>query len=187
MRPPPDIRRTAGHDASPIFERHRICYAAGSAPLTGIGTLLGTPTYLAPERVAGQAVTPASDLYSLGVVAWECLAGAPPFTGAPVEVAIAHRDRPLPPPPGPVPAGVAALVAELTAKDQLARPGAGVVAERAGRLRDALNSRSTRHNLAYWTDVAELGLQLSLRVLLMGKCVSRLRNCIDAGQKHAQV
>jgi serine/threonine-protein kinase len=78
------------------------------------------------------------------VVAWECLAGAPPFTGAPVEVAIAHRDRPLPPLPGQVPAGVAALVAELTAKDPLARPpDAGVVAERAGRLRDALNSRST--------------------------------------------
>ncbi|HEX8007503.1 MAG TPA: serine/threonine protein kinase [Trebonia sp.] len=121
-----------------------ISHAAGSASLTGTGTLLGTPAYLAPERVAGQAVTPASDLYSLGVVAWECLAGAPPFTGAPVEVAIAHRDRPLPPLPGPVPAGVAALVAELTAKDPLARPpDAGVVAGRAGRLRDALNSRST--------------------------------------------
>jgi eukaryotic-like serine/threonine-protein kinase len=121
-----------------------ICYAAGSAPLTGTGALLGTPAYLAPERVAGQGVTAASDLYSLGVVAWECLAGTPPFTGAPVEVAIAHRDRPVPPLPGTVPAGVAALVAELTAKDPLARPpGAGVVAERAGRLRDALNSRST--------------------------------------------
>jgi eukaryotic-like serine/threonine-protein kinase len=121
-----------------------ISHAAGSAPLTGTGALLGTPGYLAPERVAGQAATPASDLYSLGVVAWECLAGAPPFTGTPVEIAIAHRDRPLPPLPGPVPAGVAALVAELTAKDPLARPpDAGVVAERAGRLRDALNSRST--------------------------------------------
>ena len=82
-----------------------ICHAAGSAPLTGTGTLLGTPAYLAPERVAGQAATPASDLYSLGVVAWECLAGTPPFTGVPVEVAIAHRDRPLPPLPGAVPAG----------------------------------------------------------------------------------
>jgi eukaryotic-like serine/threonine-protein kinase len=121
-----------------------ISHAAGPEPLAGTGTLLGTPAYLAPERVAGQAATPASDLYSLGVVAWECLAGAPPFTGTPVEVAIAHRDRRLPPLPGPVPAGVAALVAELTAKDPLARPpDAGVVAERAARLRDALNSRST--------------------------------------------
>ena len=121
-----------------------ISHAAGSAPVTGTGVLLGTPAYLAPERVAGQAATAASDLYSLGVVAWECLAGAPPFTGPPVEVALAHRDRPLPPLPGAVPAEAAALVAELTAKDPLARPpGAGVVAERAGRLRDAMTSRST--------------------------------------------
>ena len=121
-----------------------ICHAAGAAPAARTGTVLGTPAYLAPEQVAGQAVTPASDLYSLGVVAWECLAGAPPFAGAPVEVAVAHRDRPLPPLPGPVPADVAALVAELTAKDPQARPpDAGVVAERAGRLRDALNIRST--------------------------------------------
>jgi serine/threonine-protein kinase len=121
-----------------------ICHAAGAAPVTSTGTLLGTPAYLAPERVAGHTVTPASDLYSLGVVAWECLAGTPPFTGTPVEVAVAHRDRPLPPLPSPVPADVTALVAELTAKDPRARPpGASVVAERAGRLRDALYSQST--------------------------------------------
>jgi serine/threonine-protein kinase len=121
-----------------------ISHAAGSAPLTGTGTLLGTPAYLAPERVAGQSATPASDLYSLGVVAWECLAGTPPFTGAPIEVALAHRERSLPPLPGPVPAAVAALIAELTAKDPLARPpAAGAVAERAGRLRDAIASQST--------------------------------------------
>jgi eukaryotic-like serine/threonine-protein kinase len=121
-----------------------IAHAAGSAPVTGTGTLLGTPAYLAPERVAGQAASPAGDLYSLGVVAWECLAGMPPFTGTPVEVALAHRDRPVPPLPGAVPADVAALVAELTAKDPLARPrNAGEVADRAGRLRDAVTSRST--------------------------------------------
>lgn len=121
-----------------------ISHAAGSAPLTGTGMVLGTPAYLAPERVAGQPATPASDLYSLGVVAWECLAGGPPLTGSPVEVAVAHRDRPLPPLPGAVPADVAALLAGLTAKDPAARvPGAGAVAERAARLRDAMNSRST--------------------------------------------
>ena len=121
-----------------------ISRAAGSAAVTGTGELLGTPAYLAPERLAGQVATPASDLYSLGVLAWECLAGTPPFTGAPLEVALAHRNRPLPPLPAAVPADVAALVAELTAQDPLARPrGAGEVAGRAGRLRDALNSRAT--------------------------------------------
>ena len=121
-----------------------ISHAAGSAPITVSGALLGTPAYLAPERVAGEPATPASDLYSLGVVAWECLAGGPPFTGTPVEVAVAHRDRPLPPLPGAVPAGIGALVGELTAKDPRARPrSADAVARRAGLLRDAGDSRST--------------------------------------------
>ena len=121
-----------------------ISRAAGSATVTGTGELLGTPAYLAPERLAGQLATPASDPYSLGVLAWECLAGTPPFTGTPVEVALAHRNRPLPPLPAAVPADVAALVAELTARDPLARPrGAGEVARRACRLRDVMNSRAT--------------------------------------------
>jgi eukaryotic-like serine/threonine-protein kinase len=121
-----------------------ISHAVGSAPITVSGALLGTPAYLAPERVAGKEATPASDLYSLGIVAWECLAGRPPFAGAPVEVAVAHRDRPVPSLAGAVPADVAVLIAELTAKDPRARPrSAAEVARRASQLRDALNIRST--------------------------------------------
>src|SRR5262245_7288436 len=113
-----------------------IAHAAGSAPLTQTGTLVGTPAYLAPERAAGAQATPASDLYSLGVVAYECLVGTVPFSGSPLEIAAAHRTRSLPPLPSGVPPGVAALVAELTAKEPAARPaGAASVAERAGRLR----------------------------------------------------
>jgi eukaryotic-like serine/threonine-protein kinase len=112
-----------------------IARAAGSAPVTRTGQLVGTPAYLAPERVVGASATPASDLYALGVVAYECLAGAPPFTGHVLAVALAHRERPLPPLPGWVPAEVAALVAELTAKDPARRPGsADAVRLRAARL-----------------------------------------------------
>src|SRR6266542_1120927 len=114
-----------------------IAYAAGSAPVTRTGLVVGTPGYLAPERAAGAHATAASDLYSLGVVAYECLTGHPPFTGTPLEVVAAHRDHPLPALPETIPAGVFGLVAELTAKDPLARPGsAGDVARRASRLRD---------------------------------------------------
>lgn len=116
-----------------------IAHAAGTAPLTRTGTLVGTPAYLAPERVAGASGTAAADLYALGVVGYECLAGSPPFSGDPLEVAAAQLDRPLPPLPAGIPAEVAALVAALTMKDPAARPGsAGEVAWRAGRLRDAL-------------------------------------------------
>ncbi|MGB6456041.1 MAG: serine/threonine-protein kinase, partial [Streptosporangiaceae bacterium] len=98
-----------------------IAHAAGSAPITRTGLVIGTPAYLAPEQVAGDPATEASDLYALGVVGYECLTGAPPFRGAPADVAAAHRHQPLPPLPTSVPAGAASLVAELTAKDPAAR------------------------------------------------------------------
>jgi eukaryotic-like serine/threonine-protein kinase len=118
-----------------------IAHVAGSVPVTRTGTVMGTPAYLAPERVSGASATPASDLYSLGVVAYECLAGAQPFTGKPLEVAAAHRDLPLPPFPHAVPAEAAQLVAELTAKNPAARPAsAQEVATRAARLRQDMAS-----------------------------------------------
>ena len=121
-----------------------IAHAAGSAPLTRTGTLVGTPGYLAPERAAGRPAIPASDLYSLGIVAYECLTGSVPFGGTPLEVAAAHRERPLPPLPRHVPHPVAALVADLTGKDPGERPAsADVAAERAGQLRDALSRSAT--------------------------------------------
>jgi eukaryotic-like serine/threonine-protein kinase len=126
-----------------------IAHAAGSAPLTRTGTLVGTPAYLAPERVAGASATPATDLYSLGIVAWECLVGAAPFSGMEIEVALAHRDLPLPPLPADVPAQVAALISELTAKDPAARPAsADQVARRAELLCDALGPSATRRDWA---------------------------------------
>jgi eukaryotic-like serine/threonine-protein kinase len=116
-----------------------IAHVAGSVPVTRTGIVMGTPAYLAPERVSGASATPAADLYSLGVVAYECLAGAAPFAGKPLEVAVAHRDLPLPPFPHPVPADVAQLIGDMTAKDPAARPGsAQEVTTRASLLREEM-------------------------------------------------
>lgn len=121
-----------------------IAHAAGSVPLTRTGTLIGTPGYLAPERASGRPATPASDLYSLGIVAYECLTGTVPFTGTPLEVAAAHRQQPLPPLPPAVPPAIAAFVTDLTAKDPARRtPSAQEAAQRAGQLRDALTRNPT--------------------------------------------
>src|SRR5215469_10920268 len=113
-----------------------IAQVAGAARMTRTGMLVGTAAYLAPERATGGPATPASDLYSLGVVAYECLTGQAPFDGEPLAVALAHLQQAMPPLPPSVPAAVAALVADLTAKDPAARPpSAGDVRDRAERLR----------------------------------------------------
>jgi len=94
-----------------------IAHAAGSAPITAPGVVMGTSLYMAPERIAGGPGTPASDLYSLGIVMFECLMGQPPFGGASPDVMSAHLHQALPPLPDWVPPAVCELVARLTAKD----------------------------------------------------------------------
>jgi serine/threonine protein kinase len=132
-----------------------IAHAVDSAPVTSTGQLVGTPGYLAPERAMGASAMPASDLYALGIVAYECLAGTPPFTGPPLAVALAHRERPMPPLPASVPADVAAFVLELTAKDPAARPrSAGEVAQRASQLASGLAAAATAQMGAPWGDPA---------------------------------
>src|SRR5690348_5957763 len=114
-----------------------IAHTVGSASVTASGELVGTPGYLAPERAVGDGAGPASDLYSLGIVAYECLTGGRPFSGTPLEVALAHRDRPLPPLPATVAADVTAFVMQLTSKDPGCRPrDAAEVSVWAGLLRD---------------------------------------------------
>lgn len=106
------------------------------ASSTQTGELPGTPGYMAPERSAGGQATASSDLYSLGVVAHQCLTGEAPFSGDALAVALAHMERDLPPLPPSVPGPVAALIADLTRKDPQQRPpSADAVAVRADRLR----------------------------------------------------
>jgi serine/threonine-protein kinase len=65
--------------------------------VTQTGTVLGTGEYLAPEQASGEPVSPATDVYSLGVVLWELLMGETPFTGENfVAVALRHVNEPLP-------------------------------------------------------------------------------------------
>ncbi len=95
--------------------------------------VIGTAAYLSPEQAGGRPVSPASDVYALGVVAFECLAGTRPFPGpSPVEVARQHLSAPPPPLPDDVPRAVRALVARCLEKDPAARPpDAGTVAREA--------------------------------------------------------
>ena len=100
-----------------------IARARGAASVTDTGTIMGTPHYVAPEVAEGREATPASDIYSLGVVLYECLAGSRPFTGGtPIALVMAHlRDTP-PALPASVPPALAALVMASMEKDPSRRP-----------------------------------------------------------------
>ena len=108
-----------------------IAQARDATPLTRTGMVVGTAQYLSPEQAQGMAVTSASDVYSLGVVAYECLCGARPFDGASqVAIALAHINRPPPPLPSHVPPAVRLLVERALAKDPADRfPDGGAFAE----------------------------------------------------------
>jgi eukaryotic-like serine/threonine-protein kinase len=73
--------------------------ASSGSSITRVGDLVGTPEYMAPEQIEGHAVTPATDVYALGLVVYEMLTGERPFTGTtPMAVAITRLSTPPKPP-----------------------------------------------------------------------------------------
>jgi serine/threonine-protein kinase len=103
-----------------------IARAADAVALTRTGEVLGTPQYLSPEQAEGKSATPASDVYSLGAVAFECLAGRRPFVAeTAVATALAHLRDPVPDLPETVPPALAAVVHRALAKDPAERHADG--------------------------------------------------------------
>ena len=97
-----------------------IARAMGESTLTATGTILGTAQYVSPEQASGEDPGPPSDVYSLGIVLYEMVTGAVPFTGdSPISVALRHVRDQVPPPSSidpSIPPDVDELVAKATAK-----------------------------------------------------------------------
>ena len=95
-----------------------IAWSTSSDPLTGTGEVMGTAEYLSPEQARGAMASAASDVYALGMVAYECLAGRRPFDGeSPLQVALKHANETPDPLPVDVPGRVRELVARMLVKD----------------------------------------------------------------------
>ncbi len=71
---------------------------AGTERLTRTGTFMGTPEYISPEQLEARRVDGKSDLYALGIVAYEVLTGRVPFSGNTPQLIVAHTQNPPPPP-----------------------------------------------------------------------------------------
>ncbi|MFC7660999.1 protein kinase [Pseudonocardia benzenivorans] len=109
-----------------------IAKAANAVPVTRSGMVMGTAHYIAPEQASGGEAGPAGDVYSLGIVGYECLAGKRPFRAEnPVVVAMMQvRDEP-PPLPDDVPDEVRRLIETVLVKDPAQRYRDGAELARA--------------------------------------------------------
>lgn len=119
-----------------------ISKAPGQVNLTQAGMVMGTAQYLPPEQAMGQPAAPAGDLYALGVIAYEALAGKRPFSGdKPVDIAFAHVNKPVPALPDSVAPSLRELVMELLEKEPQKRlASADALMQRLEEVQQALNS-----------------------------------------------
>ncbi len=118
-----------GPDGRPKLADFGIARLIDTARVTAPAMAVGTAAYMAPEQVLGENVTPAADIYSLGLVLLEMLTGSRAYAGPSREAAVARLLRP-PRVPDDVPRGWRHLIQDMTGGDPSSRPSAPQVRDR---------------------------------------------------------
>lgn len=127
-----------------------VSYSTNQEQITQDGMVVGTAQYISPEQAQGEQATPQSDIYSLGVVAYEGIAGHRPFTGAtPVDIAAAHVNDTVPPLPDAVDFQLREFIMSMLSKDPRDRPADALVVSRTlARIERRLLDQQTELNEA---------------------------------------
>ncbi len=126
LKPPPEFGEPAiSRQPFSITEDETLRLNYTARQMSRFGSVMGTPKYMSPEQCRGERLDKSSDVYSLGVIAYQMLTGEPPFTGTTPELFIRHREAdpaPLREKRRDIPAGVDVVVRQALAKDKNARP-----------------------------------------------------------------
>ena len=159
-----DAQSTRGPGGAP----HRTTDASSTAATTGltrVGAILGTPLYMSPEQCRGENLDARSDIYSVGIIAYQMLSGTPPFTGQTTTVIRAHTESqptPLREHNGKLPKRVSRLIMSALEKDPANRPQTAVAFANAMRANADGLGALYRRAFALYSEYFPKFLKLSL-------------------------
>ena len=148
------VTREEGSGARVRVMDFGLAHAATESRLTKTGTLVGTVAYLSPEQVSSRAFDGRSDIYSLGVVLYECLVGEPPFTGE-VQSILYRIVHEIPQPPRVLGAEIREELQDILMR--CLEKDAGKRPQKAGQISEALR----RHKASLATDEFRMSVVLS--------------------------